>query len=76
MARKLVWKNETAFHGWGCTDCGFVLSNPRPLNSLKDYAKTARAKFGQHKCAEHPRIVKVPTETLPKAHFDRSGSEY
>jgi hypothetical protein len=74
MAKRLVWKNEKAFQGWGCEDCGFILPNPRPLNSFDTYAQESRERFDRHECAKNPlkrredfsqaaaRIVREATE--------------
>jgi hypothetical protein len=54
MARKLVWNEEKAFHGWACDQCGFVLPNPRLLDSMDDYVPQARKAFEAHNCAANP----------------------
>jgi len=58
MPRKLIWKEEKAFHGWGCDHCGFILSNPRLLDSMDDYVPRARKAFEAHKCEDNPRKPK------------------
>ena len=53
MAKKLVWKEEHGFKGWGCSECGFVIPNPRLMDSQSDYVKDCRQRFDRHSCDKH-----------------------
>jgi hypothetical protein len=54
MAKRLIWKDEKAFKGWGCEDCGFILPNPRAVNSFDTYVEESRERFNAHECAKFP----------------------
>jgi hypothetical protein len=55
--RKMRWVKEKSFEGLACSDCGWVLSNPRftTARDLKEYRAEAKAKFDSHVCAKYPR---------------------
>jgi rubredoxin len=66
MRRELIWIERHNFHGWACSECGWVF---RPLGSLVDesihdmkrhYEEQRDKEFKSHVCAEHPRATKNP----------------
>jgi hypothetical protein len=67
MARKLVRKDEKAFDGWGCAECGFVLTNPRRLDSLDEYVESSLRKFNDHHCDQFPTKGKAAHEDFSQA---------
>jgi hypothetical protein len=65
--RKLIWIEEEHFHGWRCSECGWVFNASGPpsghsLNEMmENYARLRDKEFAAHICAEHlgPKRIKV-----------------
>ncbi len=51
MARRLIWIDEKEICGWGCADCGWMLTNPADM----PVGKELRMEFADHDCERHPR---------------------
>ncbi len=51
MARRLIWIDEKELSGWGCADCGWVLSNQSDL----PVGQELRMQFADHNCEQYPR---------------------
>ena len=49
--REIVWKEEHALRGWGCSNCEFIVFKPQPGRLLPDYVKELIIGFGKHDCA-------------------------
>jgi hypothetical protein len=68
MPRELVWKDEVAFHGLACSECGWIYPNPAAIGSdiapTTDveakiaYEEQASAIFREHRCGEYPRYIR------------------
>lgn len=58
MKRKLVWRMERAFEGWGCSKCGWVYPNPSFEAKDKEHLQLVREKFEKHECVKNPRKAK------------------
>jgi hypothetical protein len=64
MPRELVWQDEVAFHGLGCSDCGWIYPNPAAIGidiapttdaeAKIAYEEQANAIFREHRCEEYP----------------------
>ena len=64
MPRELVWKDEVAFHGLGCSECGWIYQNPAAIGidiapttdgeAKIAYEEQATAVFREHRCEEYP----------------------
>ena len=67
MARKLVRKVEKEFDGWGCDECGFVLTNPGSLDSVEEYVERSLRKFNDHHCDQFPTNGKAAYEDCSQA---------
>jgi hypothetical protein len=63
MARRLIWIDEKEMSGWGCADCGWVLSN-RKKDSDLPVGQELRMQFADHDCEQHPRVTKL-TPAVP-----------
>jgi hypothetical protein len=61
MARRLIWIDEKELSGWGCADCGWVLSNQSDL----PVGQELRMQFADHNCEQHPRVPKARTPISP-----------
>jgi len=59
--RKLIWIEEGRFHGWGCSECGWVFhaSDPPTGKSFGEIVQNFEAQrddeFASHVCGEHTR---------------------
>ena len=53
MPRELIWLENRAFVAWGCTACGWIISNP-PSSSSNVPSREVKEAFNKHKCEEHP----------------------
>lgn len=73
--QKIVWKDEKAFHGWGCSDCGFVLPNPRALVHVDGYITESKAAFDAHDCAKFPLKPKREDFSQAAAWIVREATE-
>ena len=64
MNRRIIWRDETAFSGWVCSNCGWLFPNPAPIGvdmgpldesqAKEIYESKAIQEFSRHVCAEHP----------------------
>jgi hypothetical protein len=62
--RKMIWRDETAFSGWVCSNCGWLFPNPAPIGvdmppmdesqAKEIYESKAMEEFSRHDCAKHP----------------------
>jgi len=65
MPRTLIWIEEAAFQGCGCSECAWVFNPQGPplgnsFEEMKEYYEQQRdKKFAAHVCAEHPRSKKA-----------------
>jgi hypothetical protein len=65
MLRKLVWREQPRFQGFGCSECAWAFNPSGPpegnsLQEMKEYYQRRRDKeFAIHTCAEHPRAKKT-----------------
>jgi len=55
MERALVRRNEKAFVGWACSNCGWVYPNPSMEDPSKEHHAIVKNAFDKHKCEECPK---------------------
>jgi len=59
--RKLIWIEESRFHGWGCSECAWVFNASDPPTGesfdemLGNFEEQRDNEFASHVCAEHTR---------------------
>jgi hypothetical protein len=57
MARELVRLENNTFAAWGCSECYWLVPNPKAKVS-KDPPAEVKAAFNKHKSATNPRYRK------------------
>jgi hypothetical protein len=50
MPRELIWRENTSFAAWGCTDCNWVLPSSPPASDKPP--ADAQAAFDGHTCTK------------------------
>jgi hypothetical protein len=50
MARELIWLEDSTFAAWGCSQCGWIVTNAGITAAGKPPARVKDA-FDKHECA-------------------------